>query len=417
MDYAREKGIGLDFNPTYFSHPMLRDNWTLASPEKEVRDFWVQHGIACRKIGEYFGRELGEVCITNHWIPDGSKDTRVDTLGPRERLVESLDRIFAEPLDRKYNRDSIEGKVFGLGLESYTAGSHEFYTNYALTTGKAMVCMDTGHYHPTESVAAKLSSYFVFGQEIMTHLSRAVRWDSDHVATVSEDTVAIMQEIKRCNAFDKVHLGLDFFDASIDRVSASVIGARSVKKALMIALLEPTDKLMEAEREGNFTRRLALLEEFKMLPAGIVFDEYCGRARHARRGLGGEALSRRFIIDTDTGSDDAGHRRGALRPRTSPCLRRSRPCAETFRSISAPRTRFWRRTRREAISRRSTAVWSTRCSPKRALRRTMSTARTASAGLTCPHRHARRKRSTRCRLSSILCAKTPARSRSLPSAH
>ena len=275
--YAREKGIGLDFNPTYFSHPMLRDNWTLASPEKEVRDFWVQHGIACRKIGEYFGRELGEVCITNHWIPDGSKDTRVDTLGPRERLVESLDRIFAEPIDRKYNRDSIEGKVFGLGLESYTAGSHEFYTNYALTTGKAMVCMDTGHYHPTESVAAKLSSYFVFGQEIMTHLSRAVRWDSDHVATVSEDTVAIMQEIKRCNAFDKVHLGLDFFDASIDRVSASVIGARSVKKALMIALLEPTDKLMEAEREGNFTRRLALLEEFKMLPAGIVFDEYCRR--------------------------------------------------------------------------------------------------------------------------------------------
>ena len=275
--YAREKGIGLDFNPTYFSHPMLRDNWTLASPEKEVRDFWVQHGIACRKIGEYFGRELGEVCITNHWIPDGSKDTRVDTLGPRERLVESLDRIFAEPIDRKYNRDSIEGKVFGLGLESYTAGSHEFYTNYALTTGKAMVCMDTGHYHPTESVAAKLSSYFVFGQEIMTHLSRAVRWDSDHVAIVSEDTVAIMQEIKRCNAFDKVHLGLDFFDASIDRVSASVIGARSVKKALMIALLEPTDKLMEAEREGNFTRRLALLEEFKMLPAGIVFDEYCRR--------------------------------------------------------------------------------------------------------------------------------------------
>ncbi len=277
VDYAREKGIGLDFNPTYFSHPMLRDNWTLASPEKEVRDFWVQHGIACRKIGEYFGRELGEVCITNHWIPDGSKDTRVDTLGPRERLVESLDRIFAEPIDRKYNRDSIEGKVFGLGLESYTAGSHEFYTNYALTTGKAMVCMDTGHYHPTESVAAKLSSYFVFGQEIMTHLSRAVRWDSDHVATVSEDTIAIMQEIKRCNAFDKVHLGLDFFDASIDRVSASVIGARSVKKALMIALLEPTDKLMEAEREGNFTRRLALLEEFKMLPAGIVFDEYCRR--------------------------------------------------------------------------------------------------------------------------------------------
>ena len=277
VDYAREKGIGLDFNPTYFSHEMSESGWTLSSPDKAVRDFWVEHGIACRKIGEYFGRELGETCITNHWIPDGSKDTRVDTLGPRERLVESLDRIFAEPIDRKYNIDSIEGKVFGLGVESYTTGSHEFYTNYALTTGKAIVCMDTGHYHPTESVAAKLSSYFVFGQEIMTHLSRAVRWDSDHVAIANEDTVAIMQEIKRCNAFDKVHLGLDFFDASINRVAASVIGARSVKRALLAALLEPTEHLMKAEAEGNITKRLALLEEFRMLPVSIVFDEYCAR--------------------------------------------------------------------------------------------------------------------------------------------
>ena len=277
VDYAREKGIGLDFNPTYFSHPMLRDGWTLASPEKEIRDFWVEHGIACRKIGESFGRALGEPCVTNHWIPDGSKDTRVDTLGPRERLIESLDRIFAQPIDRRYNIDSVEGKVFGLGVESYTAGSHEFYTNYALTTGKAIVCMDTGHYHPTESVAAKLSSYFAFGQEIMMHLSRAVRWDSDHVAIANEDTVAIMQEIRRCGAFHLVHLGLDFFDASIHRVSASVIGARSVKKALLTALLEPTEILMAAEAAGDLARRLALLEEFRMLPAGIVFDEYCER--------------------------------------------------------------------------------------------------------------------------------------------
>ena len=275
VDYAREKGIGLDFNPTYFSHPMLRDNWTLASPEKEVRDFWVQHGIACRKIGEYFGRELGEVCITNHWIPDGSKDTRVDTLGPRERLVESLDRIFAEPIDRKYNRDSIEGKVFGLGLESYTAGSHEFYTNYALTTGKAMVCMDTGHYHPTESVAAKLSSYFVFGQEIMTHLSCAVRWDSDHVATVSEDTVAIMQEIKRCNAFDKVHLGLDFFDASINRIAAWATGTRSMQKALLYALLQPNERLRRMQEEMDYTGLMLLQEALKTLPFGTVWDRWC----------------------------------------------------------------------------------------------------------------------------------------------
>lgn len=277
VDYAKEKGIGLDFNPTYFSHPMSESGWTLSSPDRAVRDFWVEHGIACRKIGAYFGKELGETCVTNHWIPDGSKDTRVDTLGPRERLIESLNRIFAEPIDRKYNIDSVEGKVFGLGVESYTAGSHEFYTNYALTTGKAIVCMDTGHYHPTESVAAKLSSYLAFDQEIMMHLSRAVRWDSDHVAIANEDTVSIMQELKRCNGFDKVHLGLDFFDASINRIAASVIGARSVKKAIMVALLEPTEHLMQAEAADDLTKRLALLEEFRLLPAGIVFDEYCER--------------------------------------------------------------------------------------------------------------------------------------------
>ena len=277
VDYAKEKGIGLDFNPTYFSHPMLKDGWTLSSPDKAVRDFWVEHGIACRKIGEFFGKELGEVCITNHWIPDGSKDTRIDTLGPRERLRDSLDRIFAESIDRKYNIDSVESKLFGLGVESYTVGSHEFYTNYALSTGKAIVCMDTGHFHPTESVAAKLSAYFAFGQEIMTHLSRPVRWDSDHVVTFSDEILAIMQEIKRADAFDRVHLGLDYFDASIDRVSASVIGARSAKKAIITALLEPTEELLKAEAEGNYTRRLALLEEFKLLPSGIVFEEYCDR--------------------------------------------------------------------------------------------------------------------------------------------
>lgn len=229
------------------------------------------------KIGESFGKALGETCITNHWIPDGSKDTRVDMLGPRERLIDSLNQIFAEFIDPKYNRDSVEGKVFGLGVESYTVGSHDFYANYVLTTGKAMVCMDIGHYHPTESVADKLSSYLAFNQEIMTHLSRGVRWDSDHVAVVSEEIVAIMQQIKRCNAFDKVHLGLDFFDASIDRIAASVIGSRSVKKCLMTALLEPTERLMKAEAQEDLTRRLALQEEFKMLPAGIVFDEYCER--------------------------------------------------------------------------------------------------------------------------------------------
>ncbi len=277
VDYAREKKIGLDFNPTYFSHPNSESGWTLASPDKAIRDFWVEHGIACRRIGAYFGKELGEQCVTNHWIPDGFKDTCVDSLGPRERLIESLDRVFAEPIDKKYNIDSVEGKLFGLGVESYTAGSHEFYTNYALTTGRAIVCMDIGHYHPTESVAAKLSAYLVFGQEIMMHLSRAVRWDSDHVPIICDENIAIMQEIKRCNAFDRVHLGLDYFDGSINRVAASVIGARSVKKTLLTALLEPTEILMQAEHSGDLTRRLALQEECKTLPVGAVFNEYCER--------------------------------------------------------------------------------------------------------------------------------------------
>ncbi|MEG1858423.1 MAG: L-rhamnose isomerase, partial [Pseudoflavonifractor sp.] len=233
--------------------------------------------ICCRKIGAQFGRALGTPCVTNHWIPDGSKDIRVDTLGPRQRLIESLDRIFAVPIDPRYNIDSVEGKVFGLGVESYTVGSHDFYSNYVLSGHKAIICMDTGHFHPTESVAAKLSAFFAFGQDVMLHLSRPVRWDSDHVPIVGEDTVSVMQEIRRCNAFDRVHIGLDFFDASIHRIAASVIGARSVKKAILVALLEPVDLLRAAETRGDLTKRLALLEEFKLLPAGIVFDEYCTR--------------------------------------------------------------------------------------------------------------------------------------------
>ena len=272
VDYAREKGIGLDFNPTYFSHPMLRDNWTLASPEKEVRDFWVQHGIACRRIGEYFGRELGETCITNHWIPDGSKDTRVDTLGPRERLVESLDRIFAEPIDRKYNRDSVEGKVFGLGLESYTAGSHEFYTNYALTTGKAMVCMDTGHYRPAESVIDKLSAVRPFVSDLLLHISRGIHWDSDHVLIQGDDLYGLMQEMKRGDLFSSVGIGLDYFDASINRVAAWAIGLRAAAKALLNALLEPTALIDDAELKGDFTARLMLMDEFKNLPVNAVWE-------------------------------------------------------------------------------------------------------------------------------------------------
>ena len=275
VDYAKKKGIGLDFNPTYFSHPMAESGLTLTSEDPVVRKYWIEHGIASRKIGEYFGRELGQVCITNHWIGDGSKDHRVDKVGPRERLIDSLDQIFAQPISREYNIDSVESKLFGLGVESYTPGSHEFYTNYAMLRDNCIVCMDAGHFHPTEVVSDKLSSYLCFGKEIMLHVSRPVRWDSDHVVMLDDETKAIMQEIVRANALDKVHIGTDYFDASINRVAASVIGARNAKKALLYALLQPNQALMDAEAEGNFTKRLALLEEAKALPFGLVWDMFC----------------------------------------------------------------------------------------------------------------------------------------------
>lgn len=275
VDYAKEKGIGLDFNPTYFSHPMAESGLTLTSEDPAVRKYWIEHGIASRKIGEYFGRELGQVCITNHWIGDGSKDHRVDKVGPRERLIDSLDQIFAEPISREYNIDSVESKLFGLGVESYTPGSHEFYTNYAMLRDNCIVCMDAGHFHPTEVVSDKLSSYLCFGKEIMLHVSRPVRWDSDHVVMLDDETKAIMQEIVRANALDKVHIGTDYFDASINRVAASVIGSRNAKKALLYALLQPNQALMNAEAEGNLTKRLALLEEAKALPFGLVWDMFC----------------------------------------------------------------------------------------------------------------------------------------------
>lgn len=277
VDYAKEKNIGLDFNPTYFSHPMADSGLTLTSEDPVVRKYWIEHGIACRKIGEYFGKELGQVCITNHWIGDGSKDHRVDKIGPRERLIDSLDQIFAEPINREYNIDSLESKLFGLGVESYTPGSHEFYTNYVMLRDNCIVCMDAGHFHPTEVISDKLSSYLCFGKEIMLHVSRPVRWDSDHVVMLDDETKAIMQEIVRANALDKVHIGTDYFDASINRVAASVIGARNTKKALLYALLQPNRDLMEAEAEGNFTKRLALLEEAKTLPFGLVWDMFCER--------------------------------------------------------------------------------------------------------------------------------------------
>lgn len=275
VDYAKEKGVGLDFNPTYFSHPMADSGFTLSSEDPAVRRFWIDHGKACRRIGEYFGRELGQVCVTNHWICDGSKDVRIDKLGPRVRLMESLDEIFAEPIDRRYNLDSVESKLFGLGVESYTVGSHEFYTNYAMSRDNCIICLDAGHFHPTECISDKLSSYLCFGKELMLHVSRPVRWDSDHVVMWDDETKAIMQEIVKCDALERVHIGTDYFDASIDRIAASVIGVRNAKKALLYALLQPNEQLMAYEREMDYTRRLALHEEARTLPVGSVWDMFC----------------------------------------------------------------------------------------------------------------------------------------------
>lgn len=275
VDYAKEKKIGLDFNPTYFSHPMADSGWTLASKDKAVREYWIEHGKRCRDIGEYFGKELGQVCITNHWIGDGYKDYTADQLAPRVRLKESLDEIFAKPVDRKYNIDSVESKLFGLGSEYYVPGSHEFYTNYVMSNHNCILCMDAGHFHPTEQVSAKISSYIAFGEELMLHVSRPVRWDSDHVVAFDDETKAIMEEIVNCNALDKVHIGLDFFDASINRIAATVIGARNARKALLMALLNPTEALKKAEEEDNLTKRLALREEMKSMPFSLVWDYFC----------------------------------------------------------------------------------------------------------------------------------------------
>lgn len=275
VDFAKKMDIGLDFNPTYFSHPKSEDGFTLSSGDESIRSFWVEHGKRCRKIGEYFGKELGQTCYTNHWIPDGYKDITVDKLAPRKRLEQSLDEIFAEPIDPKYNVDSVESKLFGLGSESYVTGSHEFYSNYVAHKKNCIICMDAGHFHPTEVISSKLSSYLAFDQEIMLHVSRPVRWDSDHVTILDDETKAIMEEIARCDAFDKVHIGLDFFDGSINRIAATAIGGRSAKKAIMLALLQPTEELKEAEASGNFTKRLALLEEVKGLPFGFVWAKYC----------------------------------------------------------------------------------------------------------------------------------------------
>jgi len=281
IDWARDLGIGLDFNPTFFAHP-LATSFTLAHPDKATREFWVRHGVACRTIGAAIGKALGTPCVTNLWIPDGMKDTPVDRLSPRERLIESLDTIFKEPIDRALNLDAVEGKLFGIGFESYTVGSHEFYFGYALTR-RVLYTLDTGHYHPTETIIDKLSAVFTFLPEILLHVSRGVRWDSDHVVVLNDDLEAIAQELVRGNFLGRTHIGLDYFDASINRVAAWVIGTRNMLKALLKATLEPSAMLRERESAAAYTDRLALQEEFKALPWGAVWDYYCTSAGLPKR--------------------------------------------------------------------------------------------------------------------------------------
>ncbi|QEH38716.1 L-rhamnose isomerase [Aquisphaera giovannonii] len=274
IEWAKAKGMGMDFNPTYFAHPKAADGFTLAHPDDGIRKFWIDHGIACRRIGAAIGQALGSPCVTNVWIPDGMKDTPIDRKAPRQRLAAALDAMFAEPLDRRHNLDAVEGKLFGLGSESYVVGSHEFYLGYAVSR-KKLVCLDAGHYHPTESLSDKISSVLTYLDEILLHVSRGVRWDSDHVVTLTDELESIAQELVRGDYLGRVHIGLDFFDASINRIAAWVVGTRCMLKALLMAMLEPTAELRRLEAEGNYTARLAMLEELKTLPFGAVWDHYC----------------------------------------------------------------------------------------------------------------------------------------------
>lgn len=275
-DWARENHHGIDFNPTCFSHPLAESGFTLSHRDEGIRQFWIEHCLACRKIGAYFGQTLGTPAVTNIWIPDGYKDTPVDRTSPRVLLKNSLDKIFAEEIDPQHNLDAVEAKLFGIGSESYVVGSHEFYLGYTATQ-KKLLCLDSGHFHPTETIADKISSTLLYVPELLLHVSRGVRWDSDHVVTLTDDLQAIMQEIVRGDYLGRVHIGLDFFDASINRVAAWVIGTRNALRALLLALLEPAERLRELETGGDYTARLALLEEIKGLPFGAVWDYYCLR--------------------------------------------------------------------------------------------------------------------------------------------
>ena len=275
IDWAKTNNHGIDFNPTCFSHPMADSGFTLADLDANVRDFWVQHCINSREIGGYIGKELDDPCVTNVWIPDGYKDTPVDRTKHRELLKESLDRVFAAKISHPdFNKDAVEAKLFGIGSESYVVGSHEFYMGYAVQN-QTLLTLDAGHFHPTEVISDKISSAMLYVPELLLHVSRGVRWDSDHVVTLTDELQAIMQEIVRGDYLSRTHIGLDFFDASINRIAAWVIGTRNALRAMLMAMLEPLDQMKAFEQNGDFTSRLAILEELKGMPFGAVWDYYC----------------------------------------------------------------------------------------------------------------------------------------------
>ena len=276
VEFAKERGMGIDFNPTFFSHPMVKDNLTLSSPDEEVRKYWVKHGIACLKIAEYFATETGIPCVMNIWIPDGYKDIPADRLSPRARFKKSLDEILDTPYDKSKVYVTLESKVFGIGLESYTVGSAEFCLSYSDYKGITPL-MDNGHYHPTEMVSDKISSLLLFNEKIALHVTRAVRWDSDHVVIFDDETKEIAKEIVRNNALDRVFIATDYFDASINRISAWVTGVRNVQKSLLFALLQPDSKMKELQDENDFTEIMYLSEEMKTMPFGDVWDEFLVR--------------------------------------------------------------------------------------------------------------------------------------------
>lgn len=275
VDFAKKHGMGLDFNPTFFSHPMADSGLTLSSHDEKIRNFWIEHGKACVRISQYFAEQTGVPCVMNIWTGDGLKDIPADRMGPRVRYKESIEAILSEPFDKSLVKPCVESKVFGIGVEAYTVGSAEFSLTFAATHDGCLPLMDNGHYHPTEVVSDKIPALLAFFPEIALHITRPIRWDSDHVVLFDDETREMAKEIVRCNAFDRVYMALDYFDASINRIAAWTVGLRSWQKALLMAMLTPNSALKDLQDKGEFTELMVRSEEIKTLPFGDIWNYYC----------------------------------------------------------------------------------------------------------------------------------------------